>query len=135
MTEGRRFRMGKRIFAFGSVIGMAIALPLAAEAPPAKASAGNTGKSWSLSKTPWGDPDLQGTWTSDDTWGVPMERPVSFGNRLYLTEDELKDREKRVEQSKQRIENPSSENHSPAKRQLDALAKGEAPAAGARGVD
>jgi hypothetical protein len=127
--------MGKRIFAFGSVIGMAITLPLAAQAPPAKASAGNSGKSWSLSKTPWGDPDLQGTWTSDDTWGVPMERPVSFGDRLYLTEDELKDREKRVEQSKQRIENPSSENHSPAKAQLDAAAKGAEPTPGARGVD
>ena len=86
-----------------------------------------------LSKTPWGDPDLQGTWTSDDTLGVPMERPVSFGTRQYLTEDELNAREKRVEQSKQRIENPSEENHSPAKKQLDALAKGEAPAAGGRG--
>jgi hypothetical protein len=86
-------------------------------------------------KTPWGDPDLQGTWTSDDTLGVPMERPVTYGTRAYLTEDELKDREKRVEQSKQRIENPSDANHSPAKAQLDALAKGEAPAAGARGVD
>jgi hypothetical protein len=64
-----------------------------------------------------------------------MERPVSFGNRLYMTEDELKDREKRVEQSKQRIENPSSDNHSPAKAQLDAVAKGDAPAPGARGVD
>src|ERR1700749_3936232 len=86
-------------------------------------------------KTPWGDPDLQGTWTSDDTLGVPMERPVTFGTRAFLTEDELKDREKRVEQSKQRVENPSDANHSPAKAQLDALAKGEAPAAGARGVD
>ena len=70
-------------------------------------------------KTPWGDPDLQGTWTSDDTWGVPMERPKQFGDRLYLTEDELKDREKRVQQSKQRIENPSDDNHSPAIAQLN----------------
>ena len=43
-------------------------------------------------KTPWGDPDLQGTWTSDDTWGVPFERPKNFGTRATLTEDELKDR-------------------------------------------
>src|ERR1700748_1751999 len=91
------------------------------------ASANAADQSW---KTPWGDPDLQGTWTSDDTLGVPMERPVTYGTRAYLTEDELKDREKRVEQSKQRIENPSDANHSPAKAQLDALAKGEAPAAG-----
>jgi hypothetical protein len=132
--------MSKRIFTLSSLIVFAAALPLAAQTPPAlKANAGNTGKPWSLSKTPWGDPDLQGTWTSDDTWGVPMERPTQYGDRLYLTEDELKAREKAVEASKQRIENPSDENHSPAKRQLEAAAKGEtvAPAAGAfgRGVD
>ena len=60
--------MSKRIFALSSLIVLASALPLAAQTP-------STTKPWSLSKTPWGDPDLQGTWTSDDTWGVPMERP------------------------------------------------------------
>lgn len=137
--------MSKRIFALSSLIAFAVALPLAAQMPAAlKATspgntAGNTGKTWTPAKTPWGDPDIQGTWTSDDTWGVPMERPAQYGDRLYLTEDELKAREKAVEASKQRIENPSDENHSPAKRQLEAAAKGEstAPAAGAfgRGVD
>jgi hypothetical protein len=130
--------MSKRIFALSTLIVFAAALPLAAQTPAAlKATSGkaaaNTGK------TPWGDPDLQGTWTSDDTWGVPMERPAQYGDRLYLTEDELKARAKTVEASKQRIENPSDDNHSPAKRQLDAAAKGETaePAAGAfgRGVD
>jgi hypothetical protein len=109
--------MNSRIFAVISLFLLGITLPLTAQ------------------KTPWGDPDLQGTWTSDDTLGVPMERPVTYGDRLYLTEDELKDREKRVEQSKQRIENPSNESHSPAKAQLDAEAKGAAPASSARGVD
>ena len=47
-------------------------------------------------KTPWGDPDLQGTWTSDDTWGVPFERPKQFGTRATLTEDEIKDRAKNI---------------------------------------
>jgi hypothetical protein len=110
--------MNRRIFALSGILAIAAAMPLAAQ------------KNWSISKTPWGDPDIQGTWTSDDTWGVPMERPVSFGDRLYLTEDELKDRAKRVEQSKQRIENPSSDNHSPAKAQLDGATE-----PGARGVD
>src|SRR5579863_5158548 len=110
--------MSKRLFALSSLIVFAAALPLAAQTPAAlKANAGSNGKPWTLSKTPWGDPDLQGTWTSDDTWGVPMERPASYGDRLYLTEDELKAREKAVEASKERIEHPSDENHSPAKRQ------------------
>ena len=27
-------------------------------------------------RTPWGDPDLQGVWSSDDEAGVPFERPM-----------------------------------------------------------
>src|SRR5580658_432607 len=116
--------MNQRIFLWTAGLTMVIAVvPLVGQTASTPAA-----------KTPWGDPDLQGTWTSDDTWGVPMERPAQYGDRLYLTEDELKAREKAVQQSKQRIENPSDENHSPAKRQLDAAAKGEAPAAPAAGA-
>jgi hypothetical protein len=49
---------------------------------------------WTPPKTPWGDPDLQGTWTSDDQRGVPFERPAKFGTRKTLTEQELADRAK-----------------------------------------
>ena len=58
-----------------------IALPVAAQAPAAKPA-----KVWTAPRTPWNEPDLQGTWTSDDTWGVPLERPAQFGDRAYLTE-------------------------------------------------
>src|SRR6188768_1365983 len=27
-------------------------------------------------RTPWGDPDLQGVWSSDEEAGVPFERPM-----------------------------------------------------------
>jgi hypothetical protein len=102
--------MSTRIFITGLLVaGVSVTL-FAQKATTSKTPSG---------KTVWGDPNLQGTWTSDDTWGVPMERPKQFGDRLYLTEDELKDREKRVQQSKQRIENPSDENHSPAIAQLN----------------
>ena len=67
--------------------------PAVAQAPQAPSAA----KSWVQSKTPWGDPDLQGTWTSDDCIGTPMNRPAKFGNRLYYTEQELADREKQIE--------------------------------------
>lgn len=42
---------------------------------------------WSK-RTPWGDPDLQGEWTSEGEYGVPFERPAQFGNRAFLTDDE-----------------------------------------------
>ena len=32
-------------------------------------------------KTPWGEPDLRGTYTSDNSIGVPFERPAQFGDR------------------------------------------------------
>ncbi len=50
-------------------------------------------KTWTPPKTPWGDPDLQGTWTSDDCIGTPMQRPANLGEKLYLTEQEIAQRE------------------------------------------
>jgi hypothetical protein len=32
-------------------------------------------------KTPWGDPDLQGTYTNKDENGIPMERPTQFAGK------------------------------------------------------
>src|SRR5262249_24320621 len=43
-------------------------------------------------KTPWGDPDLQGTWSSDDLRGVPMQRPDEFAGRAELSDDEFSKR-------------------------------------------
>src|SRR6185295_5220923 len=39
-------------------------------------------------RTSWGDPDLQGVWSSDDTAGVPLQRPEKYGDKLYLSEEE-----------------------------------------------
>ena len=37
-------------------------------------------------KTPWGEPDLRGTYTSDNSIGVPFERPPQYGDRPMLTD-------------------------------------------------
>jgi len=39
-------------------------------------------------RTPWGDPDLRGTYTSDNSIGVPFERPTQFGERAELNDEE-----------------------------------------------
>ena len=44
---------------------------------------------WKTPRTPWGDPDLQGVWTSQPELGVPFERPAAFGTRQVLTDDEF----------------------------------------------
>jgi hypothetical protein len=46
-------------------------------------------KAWTQTKLPWGDPDIQGTWTSDDYIGVPLQRSVDAGTRLQRNEQEI----------------------------------------------
>jgi len=48
---------------------------------------------WTPPRTPWGDPDLQGTYTNKYEQGTPMERPAEFaGRRVHdITGDELAD--------------------------------------------
>ena len=48
---------------------------------------------WKAPRTPWGEPDLQGTWTSQPELGVPFERPSAFGTRQQLTDEEFAQRE------------------------------------------
>jgi hypothetical protein len=50
------------------------------------------GRSYEPPRTPWGDPDLQGTFTSDDSLRVPTNRPAEFGDRLFLTPEEYRER-------------------------------------------
>jgi hypothetical protein len=42
---------------------------------------------WSA-RTPWGDPDLHGEWTTEGEYGVPFERPTQYGTRQFLTDEE-----------------------------------------------
>jgi len=51
-------------------------------------------KTYTPPKTPWGDPDLRGTFTSDNFIGVPFERPAQYGDRPTLTDAEFNAREK-----------------------------------------
>src|SRR6186997_1997980 len=43
-------------------------------------------------RTPWGDPDLQGEWTTEGEYGVPFERPAQYGTRQVLTDEEYAQR-------------------------------------------
>jgi hypothetical protein len=45
-------------------------------------------------KTPWGDPDLQGIWSNP--YVTPLQRPKEFGNREFLTKEEIAAAEKEL---------------------------------------
>ena len=64
------------------VLILALAVSLGAQAPSAK-------KPYTVPKTPWGDPDLQGVWPGTAMVGVPMERAKEFGTRNTLTDEEF----------------------------------------------
>ncbi len=65
---------------------------------------------WTPPRTAWGDPDLTGTYTSDDSIGIPFERPPQYAGRAVLSEDEFAARERaNAEQlAKDRAERPES---------------------------
>lgn len=61
---------------------------LAAQALSAKGpEAAPKTKTWTLPRTPDGQPDLQGYWTSLSF--TPMERPAKYGGREFLTDEEM----------------------------------------------
>ena len=77
--------------ALAAAIAMAATLsaqgqPASAAKPAAKPA---TARTKAIPKTPWGDPDLQGVWSSDDESGVPFERPNGLGNKDVLEGEEL----------------------------------------------
>ena len=76
-------------------------------APPLVITAYNGGAPipYTVPKTPWGDPDLQGVWSSDDTSGIPRERPKELGNNLYQSDEAFAARVKQVEQGVTRGQN------------------------------
>lgn len=68
--------MSRRHLALGGVLAAVIAAAGVAPAPPG-AQAGQEiipKASYKAPRTPWGHPDLQGTWTSDSVAGVPVEK-------------------------------------------------------------
>jgi hypothetical protein len=82
------------------LVGVA-ALPLAAQNP------------WTAPKTPWGDPDLQGSFSNLSEDGTPLERPDQFAGRKLedIKGEELAAIKREVQ--KRTIENFSGPLHAP----------------------
>jgi hypothetical protein len=65
---------------------------------------------WAHPKTPWGDPDLQGTWPITHLMATPLERPEKYGTRAQFTAEELAEQKKAVDAQNQRYQQESSAN-------------------------
>ena len=66
-------------------------------------SAGSGGNEW---RTPWGNPDLQGTWTNTTT--TPLERPSELEGRSVLAEEERAEFDAEAERNRDRPPRPGS---------------------------
>jgi hypothetical protein len=71
--------------------------------PAAKSAAA---KKYTVPRTPWGDPDLQGIWPSTHMLGVPFQRPDQLAGKTELTDEELRQRE---EESRRQAEQDNEE--------------------------
>jgi len=48
-------------------------------------------KTWTASRTPWGDPDLQGIWSYNDDVDTPFERPSELAGKQVVEDAEEAD--------------------------------------------
>lgn len=88
-----------------AVVALCATLPISGQSnpnPPLVITAYNGGPpiQFATPKTPWGDPDLQGVWSSDDTSGIPMSRPQNITG-LYQNDEQWAARQKQTQQGVQ----------------------------------
>src|SRR5688572_33041849 len=57
-------------------------------------------KPYGAPRTPWGHPDLQGTWTTDDARSVPLQRAPEVGERRLLSDQEFAERKRRDDETR-----------------------------------
>ena len=62
--------------AAGLLFAGAVCVPSVRAQMAAPATSKSLPPPYAVPRTPWGDPDLQGIWSSDEEAGVPFERPV-----------------------------------------------------------
>jgi hypothetical protein len=76
-----------------AAVSLAPAATAAGQAPNNRAATGAAGVK-AAPRTPWGHPDLQGTW--DNHTITPLERPAAFAGREFLTDEEAAELERRA---------------------------------------
>jgi hypothetical protein len=80
--------------------------PTSLRAIPAETTAAKARDAkWQAPRTPWGHPDLEGMWTSDDMRSVQLSRAAQYGTRESLTPEEFARRASGDEGSRDRAVN------------------------------
>ena len=81
--------MTRRLLQLISVAALLMAVVILLKlAPTPVAGQGQEGTA-SVDPTPWGDPNLQGIWTTD--YETPLQRPTRYANKDFFTDEERDD--------------------------------------------
>jgi hypothetical protein len=98
--------MGLKGFSFGTRLALGAALVTMTAGALTAATAQQPGadltvvppvpQTYKPKLTSWGEPDLRGGWPIDFLNGTPMQRDPKQGNRMFLTDAEFAERDKRV---------------------------------------
>ncbi len=101
-----RHFLARRAGPFILVLGL-VATPvmLLAQTPPVASPAASAAKAYKAKLTPWGEPDMRGTWPIDYLNGVPLQRDPKYGNRAFLTDEEYAEAHKRQDALQGRYDN------------------------------
>ena len=76
---------------FAVAIALLAVMVLAIATDHARARQTPVPASWTHPRTAWGDPDLEGVWTSDNNFSIPLERPAEVADKEFLDGKDLED--------------------------------------------
>ncbi len=80
-------------------------LPESRRIPAEQRAAAYSGPDWTAPRTSWGDPSLEGTWSTDDMRGIPRNRPEELGTQEFLTGDQFLERAREQHAGRERAVN------------------------------
>ena len=82
-----------------------IELSEARQVPAEQQAAAYNDRNWTPPRTSWGDPSLQGIWSTDDMRGIPGSRPDEHGTQEFLTEEQFLERARTQQAGRNRAVN------------------------------
>ena len=91
VSDEPMFRAARRDCRCRLVVSLTV-VPAAGQRSSAVNASAKAKGPWAAPRTPWGDPDIAGIFTTDDELGVPFERPEQFAGRELVTEEEFAQR-------------------------------------------
>jgi hypothetical protein len=92
-------RLSLLVTALGLSAGVAATMNASAQnataqtVPAEQTAAAATQRNWKPPRFSWGHANLEGTFTSRDMQGIPLQRPDQFGTRQFLTAEEFRERQ------------------------------------------